>query len=146
MLVGSGVRVFGGFGLDDEPLVVAVVLVAVATTAGRAAVAVGTGVLVAVGALGAGVRLGVRVGVRVGVLAGRGVAVGVGVAAPAVSVTGGAVGDGAVGASGSRSPIVPTRLISGWITDRVMAVAVGGWIGTPMLGRGAAVSLAASSG
>ena len=144
VLAGSGVRVFvGGFELDDEsPLVVAGVLVAAATTVGRAAVAAGTGVLVALGALAVGVRLGVLVGWRV--------AVGLGVAAPTVGVAGGSVGGGSVGravaASGSRSPIVLTKLISGWIADSAVATAVGSGLGTSAVGRGAAVSIAASIG
>ena len=144
VLVGAGVRVLVGcLGFDDAPPLVGVgVLVATAGAVGCVAVATDIGVLVAVSPPAVGVKRGVFVGWRVAVA--RGVLVVVAVAA-LVAVAGGVWVGGVVGASGSRSPIAPTRSTSGCITDA--AVAVGsGVLRAPMVGRGAAVSSAASIG
>jgi hypothetical protein len=158
---GTGVRVFvGGFGFDDEPLLVGVgVLVAAAKAVGCAAGAAGIGVLVA-GCAAVAAGIGVLVapglpteGVVRGVLTGERVAVVVlvmDVAALVDVITGGSVG-GVLGASGNKSPSASTRSTNGWITDPAAAVAAGGSansgvLSALMVGRGAAVSMAASIG
>ncbi len=147
---GIGVRVFvGGFEPDDEPPLVGVgVLVAAATEVGCAAVAAGMSVAVASSLSPAGAMRAVFSGVRV--VAVFAVVVATGVAALVDVPSGWAVGD-ATGASGSKSPIAPARSTSGCMTDLALAVAVGGSVNTGRsstlrVGRGAAVSIAASIG
>jgi len=80
------------------------------------------------------------------------VAVVIVVAALVDVATGGSVGD-VPGASGSKSPIASTISTSGWITDAGEGVAMAagcsvgsGVLSTLRVGRGAAVSIAASRG